>query len=98
MNYRLREGIFNFIMVRVRRILYLTLHLNKHKKYEKDIDKEGFIPILSYNPKMKYYRFNCYCFDCPCNFEGLCSTHFNKIPIECLHEFDGDNVIKNYCG
>jgi len=98
MNYRIREEIFNKIMFKIRKILYFVLRLDKHKKYKKDKDIRGFIPVLSYNPKTKYYRFNCYCFSCPCNFKGLCSTHFTKIPIECLHEFDGDNIIKNYCG
>jgi hypothetical protein len=85
-------------MVFIRKFLYVILKLDKHKKFEADTDNRGFIPLLSYNPKTKYYRFNCYCDTCPCNGKGLCSTHFPKIPIEMLHEFDGDNIIKNFCG
>lgn len=85
-------------MVKVRRILYFLLKLDIHKKYIADKNTSGYIPVLSFHPKSKYYRFNCYCFDCPCNSNGLCSTKFQKIPIECLHEFDGDNILKNYCG
>lgn len=85
-------------MVKIRKILYFVLKLDIHKKYEADKDIQGFIPLLSYNPKTKFYRFNCYCRTCPCNFKGLCSTHFYSIPYVLLHEFDGDNIIKNFCG
>ena len=98
MNYRTREDIFNKIMTFMRKILYFILHLDEHKKYQKDENNEGFISVLSYNPKTKYYRFNCYCLTCPCNSEGLCSTHFPEIPHQMMHAFDGDNIIRNYCG
>ncbi len=98
MRYEYREKIFNFIMVQIRKYLYLLLKLDIHRKYEKNTDITGYFPVLSYNLNKKTYRFNCYCFDCPCNFNGLCSTRFYKIPINCLHEFDGDNIVKNYCG
>lgn len=96
--YRTRENIFNKIMVLTRKTLYFILGLDRHKKFVKELSNEGYIPIMSYNPKLKKYRFNCYCRACPVNKDGLCSTMFYKIPLECLHEFDGDNIIKNYCG
>jgi len=99
MSYMLRETIFNKIMVTTRKILYFLLKLDKHKKFKKFyIDKKNYIPLLSYNIKEKHYRFNCYCFSCPCNIKGLCATKFGSIPRHLMHEFDGDNIIKNLCG
>lgn len=98
MNYKIRESIFNKIMVRVRRFLYFIFRLDIHKKYNTYKNKEGYIPVMSYNPEKKAYRYNCYCFTCPCNSEGLCVTEHSSIPLHLLHEFDGDNIIHNYCG
>jgi len=98
MKYRIREEIFNKIMVNVRKLLYFLLRLDIHKKFCNYETKEGYFPVMSYSIKENKYRFNCYCFTCPCNFEGLCSSKFFKIPFEAMHEFDGDNIIKNYCG
>jgi len=99
MKYRTRENIFNFIMVKIRKILYFILRLDIHKKFHNYIIKNtGYIPVLSVNPKKKVYRFNCYCFTCPCNFKGLCKTQFFKIPKNQLHKFDGDNILQNWCG
>jgi hypothetical protein len=96
--YLIREKIFNKIMVSIRKCLYFLLRLDRHKDYESDKNKDGFFPLLSYNSKLKTYRFNCYCFSCPCNSKGLCVTEFSQLPTNILHEFDGDNIIKNFCG
>ncbi len=98
LSYKEREEIFNKIITNIRNILYDTLNLDKHKKYIKNLNNEGYIPLLSFSQEQKKYRFNCYCFTCPANNKGLCSTEFFKIPMEALHEFDGDNIVKNYCG
>jgi len=98
MNYNKREEIFNNIMIKMRYILYYILKLDKHKRFKSYISNEGYIPVMSVNPKTKQYRFNCYCFDCPCNKDSLCVTAFNKIPKDLIHEFDDDNIIKNLCG
>jgi len=85
-------------MVAIRKILYEQLDLDKHKKFRSYKSDQGYIPIMSVNPEKRLYRFNCYCFDCPCNIRGLCSTEFQELPVSLLHEFDGDNIIKNFCG
>lgn len=97
-SYQIREDIFNRVIIIFRKILYFIFRLDKHKKYTKNLNNESYIPVLSFSTNLKKYRFNCYCFECPANNKGLCSTEFLKIPIEILHEFDGDNIIKNYCG
>ena len=98
MKYRTREQIFNWIMVKIRKVLYFLLKLDIHRKYEANKNIHELLPVLSYDFKRNQYRFNCYCFECPANYRGICSTQFSTIPINCLHEFDGDNIIKNYCG
>lgn len=37
MSYRIREKIFNKIMVKIRRFLYSILNLDRYEKYEADI-------------------------------------------------------------
>lgn len=98
LEYREREKYFNQCMTNIRNYLYQKMKLDKHRKYKNHISNDGYIPILSVNPKTKEYRFNCYCFDCPCNKDGLCVTKFISIPKNNFHEFDGDNIIKNFCG
>lgn len=100
MTYKMREDIFNWIMVKIRKLLYFILRLDIHKKFIPYTSKNEYIPLLSYSIKEKHYRFNCYCFDCPVNEKGLCSTIFNELPLNSyyVHEFDGDNIIRNYCG
>ena len=98
MNYIIREKIFNKIMVIVRKLLYFLLKLDIHKKFCNYENNDSYFPVMSYSIKDKKYRFNCYCLTCSCNNNGLCVSKFFKIPTEALHEFDGDNIIKNYCG
>jgi len=101
LKYRERENIFNSIMKAMREMLYDELNLDEHRKFREFKDKSGYIPVLSVNPETKIYRFNCYCFECPNNQEGLCRTEFSKLPLNntyILHEFDNDNIVRNYCG
>lgn len=85
-------------MVRIRKFLYFIFRLDIHRKYVKHQDNRGYVPVMSYSPREEKYRFNCYCTTCPCNIKGLCASRFFSIPFKTLHEFDGDNIIKNYCG
>ena len=32
------------------------------------------------------------------NRNGICLTGFPKLPLILLHEFDGDNILRNGCG
>lgn len=100
MSYKIRENIFNMIMVRIRKILYFIFRLNIHRKFIPFQSDDNYISLLSYSIDKKYYRFNCYCLECPVNENGLCRTTFSKIPLNSylIHEFDGDNIIRNYCG
>lgn len=96
--YKQREEIFNKLMVAIRKTLYEALNLDAHKNFYKYLDKNEYVPVLSVNPKTNTYLFHCYCSDCPCNKDGICCTEHAKLPINLLHEFDGDNIIKQYCG
>jgi len=93
-----REELFNKIMSSIRNELYNILKLDKHKKFKKYANNKGYIPLLSFHPRKKLYRFHCYVEDCPCNQRGLCLSEHRIIPKHSLHEFDGDNIIKQYCG
>lgn len=62
-NYRIRENIFNKVMVLIRKILYVILQLDKHIKIKPFLTKDKFIPLLSYNLDEKCYQFNCYCLE-----------------------------------
>ena len=98
LEYREREKYFNESITNIRNYLYEKMNLDKHKKFEKNKDNNGYIPILSFNPHKKTYRFNCYCFDCPCNSDGLCSSEHIVFPVDIMHPFDGDNIVKQFCG
>ena len=45
-----------------------------------------------------FYRFACYCKACPCNDDGMCATRYTEIPFKQMHEWDGDNIIRAWCG
>jgi hypothetical protein len=58
-----------------------------------------FIPLLFWDKKNKVYKFGCTVIECPCNGgTGICSSPHINIPLNLLHEFDGDNIIKQVCG
>ena len=58
-----------------------------------------FIPLLYWDRKKKLYRFGCTVIECPCNNGmGICGSPHTRIPKQLLHEFDGDNIIKQVCG
>jgi hypothetical protein len=46
------------------------------------------------------YVMACYCYGCPMNKQGVCSsTHQTLLSLKNLmHEFDGDNIIRQVCG
>lgn len=64
-------------------------------KWEKP---KGLIPLLYYDTENRVYVFACTVRSCPCNRDGLCTTTFTHLPVHLLHEFDGDNIIKQVCG
>jgi hypothetical protein len=64
-------------------------------------EKKKLIPLLYWDPEKDAYRFGCTCLKCPCNLGGVCGS-VNQPPLKdwffLMHEFDGDNIIKQVCG
>lgn len=70
------------------------------ERTEAELKGAKLIPVLYYDVANKCYRAGCTVIGCPFNFNGVCSTRILKLdflkPI--LHEFDGDNVVQQFCG
>lgn len=70
------------------------------------IPSEDLIILLAYDQKTKLYRYGCSVKDCPCNMKnGWCSKatpaidkDFLKLMLNMLHDYDGDNCVKQWCG
>lgn len=66
----------------------------------------NFVILLAFDKDNHVYRYGCSVVDCPCNLgNGWCSKqtpHIDKEFLEAMlnmiHEFDGDNCIKQWCG
>ena len=57
-----------------------------------------FVAII-YDRQKKLYYFGCNVDGCPCNTgQGYCSKALTSIMDARLHDFDGDNCIKQFCG
>jgi len=65
---------------------------------EPNLKIEGLFPLIFWDVVNKRYVFRCTVVGCPCNRNGLCASTHLKIPMCLLHEFDGDNIIKQLCG
>ena len=67
---------------------------------------EDIFVVVAYDPKLGLYRYGCNVRGCPCNLQnGWCSKAspaLNKQDIKQLlnrlHEYDGDNCVKQFCG
>lgn len=58
------------------------------------------IPVLFYDKNKKGYRAGCTVIDCPFNENGVCRTValiLDQVKT-ILHEFDGDNIVHQWCG
>lgn len=70
------------------------------------IPSEELAILLVYDRKAKLYRYGCSVTECPCNMKnGWCSKatpaidkDFMAKMLTMLHEYDGDNCIKQWCG
>ena len=67
------------------------------------IPSDDLIILLAYDNQGKTYRYGCSVKDCPCNLQnGWCSKKTPKIAQDLilarLHEYDGDNCVKQFCG
>lgn len=62
--------------------------------------------LLAYDPKTKLYRYGCNVKECPCNLQnGWCSKatpaldkEYLRTMLNMLHEYDGENCVKQWCG
>lgn len=86
----------NLFCGRCREKLELKMKMGKEKR-------EKLIPLLYWDSIAKLYRFGCTCLKCPCNTGGVCGAGNHetlKLLFErgAIHEFDGDNIIKQVCG
>jgi len=78
--------------------LYCAKCRAKKAGMDPQIHFKGLIPLLYWDPVKKRYLFGCTVALCPNNRDGFCVSEHFKLPIEFLHEFDGDNIIKQMCG
>lgn len=72
----------------------------------KHIPSEDLVILLVYDRKTRLYRYGCSVTECPCNMQnGWCSKATPEIDkkmlelmLNMLHEYDGDNAVKQWCG
>lgn len=63
------------------------------------VPSEELVVLLAYDRKTKLYRFGCSVKECPCNLQnGWCSKALPFLDKNMLHEYDGDNAVKQWCG
>ena len=70
------------------------------------IPSEKLTILVAYDHETGMYRYGCSVEGCPCNMKnGWCSKstpHIDRKTIqrmlEMLHEYDGDNAVKQWCG
>jgi hypothetical protein len=67
------------------------------------IPSEDLVVLLAYDQQTQLYRYGCSVSECPCNMKnGWCSKATPKMAKDLifarLHEYDGDNCIKQFCG
>jgi len=63
------------------------------------IPTDNLVVLLAYDKTTKLYRYGCSVADCPCNLQnGWCSKGTPFLEKNVLHEYDGDNAVKQWCG
>lgn len=63
------------------------------------LPSDDVVVLLAYDKKRKVYRYGCSVTGCPCNTKaGWCSKASPFLDKRMLHEYDGDNAIKQWCG
>jgi hypothetical protein len=77
--------------------------ISERERGAEHIPSEDLMILLAYDRKTKLYRYGCTVIECPCNMQnGWCSkatpSMAKDLIIDMLHEFDGDNCIKQWCG
>jgi len=67
------------------------------------VPSDDLIILLAFDRETSLYRYGCSVKGCPCNLQnGWCSKATPKIAkdliVQRLHEYDGDNCVKQFCG
>ncbi len=63
------------------------------------VPSDDLMILVAYDRKTKLYRFGCTVTECPCNMKnGWCSKATLYLDKKMLHDFDGDNAVKQWCG
>jgi hypothetical protein len=63
------------------------------------VPSEDLVILLAYDKKERRYRYGCSVKECPCNTElGWCSKATPFLDKTMLHDYDGDNAVKQWCG
>ncbi len=65
------------------------------------IPSNDLIVLLAFDKKTNLYRYGCSVRECSCNLQnGWCSKSTPKdfLDKNMLHEYDGDNAVKQWCG
>lgn len=80
--------------------------ISNRERGAEHVPSDNLIILLAYDTKYKLYRYGCKVNECPCNMQnGWCSKatpHLDKdwmqLMLNMLHEYDGDNCVKQWCG
>lgn len=73
--------------------------IEQRERGAEHIPSEDLLILLAYDRKTKLYRYGCTVTGCPCNMQnGWCSRATPYLDKNMLHEFDGDNAVKQWCG
>lgn len=63
------------------------------------IPSDALMILLAYDHKRKLYWYGCTVDECPCHMKnGWCSKATPFLDKKMIHEFDGDNAVKQWCG
>lgn len=69
------------------------------RKEAPGIPSDNLVTLLVYDSERKLYRYGCSVKECPCNLQnGWCSKATPFLDKNMLHEYDGDNAVKQWCG
>jgi hypothetical protein len=80
--------------------------IRQREKGAINMPSDDLVILLAYDRKTNLYRYGCSVKDCPCNMgNGWCSKStptldkkFLEMMLNMLHEYDGDNCVKQWCG
>ena len=67
------------------------------------VPSDNLVVLLAYDSLTRLYRYGCSVSECPCNLQnGWCSKATPELMRDLitakLHDYDGDNCVKQFCG